>query len=113
MRVGVDLQLLDRDLTGHGVHALPHLRPAVPDLDGAVLLEPHDRARDLLEAVAEARVLEPEAEPDGGSRGDCVVVGRLDRVEARTRAEAAVVHDLTGSPHRARGHDVARTDLPA
>ena len=70
MRVGIDAELLDRDLRGDGVHALAHLGPAVPHLDGAVLLEAHDRARDLLEAVAEARVLQPEAEADRRARGD-------------------------------------------
>src|SRR6185369_5526044 len=57
--LGIDLQLLDRDLAGDRVHALAHLGPAVTDLDRAVLLAPHDRAGDLLEAVAEARVLQP------------------------------------------------------
>src|SRR5690606_33670018 len=63
--VGLDAQLLDRDLEGDGVHALAHLGPAVAHLDGAVVLEAHDRAADLDEAVAEAGVLEAEPEADG------------------------------------------------
>ena len=61
----VDAELLDRDLQRDGVHALAHLGPAVADLDDAVRAEPHDRLGDLLEAVAEAGVLQAEPEPDG------------------------------------------------
>ena len=70
-------ELLDRDLRGDGVHALAHLGPAVPHLDGAVGLEAHDRAHDLEEAVAEARVLEPEPDADGAARGLRGLVGGL------------------------------------
>ena len=55
IRSGLDAELLDRDLRGDRVHALAHLGPAVPHLDGAVGLEAHDRADDLEESVAEAR----------------------------------------------------------
>ena len=66
--LGVDAQLLDGDLEGDGVDALAHLGPAVAHLDGAVVLEAHDRLGDLLEAVAEARVLQAEADADGLAR---------------------------------------------
>ena len=98
----VDAELLDRDLEGDGVHALAHLGPAVAHLDGAVVLEAHDGPGDLLEAVAEAGVLEAEAEPDGLARG-----ARPRRSAGLTAsrqlagAEAAVVHDLAGAPHGA------------
>ena len=93
--------------------ALAHLGPAVPDLDGAVLPEVHDRPGDLLEAVAETRVLEAQADADGLSGGDRLVVGGLDVVEAGAGAEAAVVHDLAGAPDVAGADHVAAAHLPA
>ena len=66
--VGVDAELLDRDLQGDGVHALAHLGPAVAHLDRAVGVEAHDGLGDLLEAVAEAGVLQAEPEADGLAR---------------------------------------------
>ena len=81
--VGVDAELLRRDLQRHGVHALAHLGPAVADLDASVVRpEPHDRPAHLAEAVAEAGVLEPEAEPDRLAGGERRVVIGPDLVEA-------------------------------
>ena len=59
--LGFNAELLDRHLERDRVDALAHLRPAVADLDGAVVVEPNDGLGDLDEAVAEARVLEAEA----------------------------------------------------
>ena len=109
---GIDAELFHRDLQRDGVDALAHLGPAVHHQHRAVVLEADQAAGDLLEAVAEARVLEPEPEPDGSPGGDGGVIGRLDLVEAALGTEAAVVHDLARSPHLAGADDVALADLP-
>ena len=70
----VDPELLDGDLLGDGVDALAHLGPAVAHLDPAVVAEAHDGLGDLLEPVAETRVLEPEPEAERLAAGDGVVV---------------------------------------
>ena len=111
--VGVDAELLDGHLHGDGVHALAHLGPAVAHLDLAVGAEPHDGAGDLVEPVAETRVLQPEPDPDRLAVGHAAVVGVLDRVEALARAGAAVVHQLPRPPHVAGRDDVAGAHLPA
>ena len=78
----------DRHLQRHRVDALTHLGPAVAHLDLAVATEVHDGPSDLLEAVAETTVLEPEPDTDGPACGHRLVMGRLDRVEALLRAES-------------------------
>ena len=81
--VRVDAELLRRHLQRDGVHALAHLGPAVAHLDRRRrCVEAHDGPAHLAEAVAEAGVLEPEAEPDRLAGGARRVVVRLDRVEA-------------------------------
>src|SRR5690606_24713981 len=92
--------------------ALAHLGPAVADLDAAVAVEADDRPGHLLQAVPEARVLEPEAESHRLAGGHRRVPVRAQRLEAVAGAEAAVVHDLPGAPHGAGRHDVARPHLP-
>ena len=106
-------ELFRRDLLRDRVDALPHLGPAVPHLDGAIVVESDDRLRDLLEAVAQARVLQAESDADGLPAGARLVVVGFDRVEARACAEAPVVHHLARTPHRARRDHVAVADLPA
>ena len=68
----VDAQLLGRDLQRDGVHALAHLGPAVADLDPGRRRRRNrtTAAGHLAEPVAEARVLQPETEPDGLAGGD-------------------------------------------
>ena len=109
---GFDAQFLHRDLKRDGVHALAHLGPAVAHLDRAVGLEAHDRAHDLEQAVAEAGVLEPEADADGATRGLRGLVRGLQRIEAAPGTAAAVVHDLAGTPHVARVHHRSTPDPP-
>src|SRR5262249_54094135 len=94
----IELQLLHRHLQGHRVPALAHLRPAVAHFDGAIDLEAHDGASDLLEPVAEPGVLEPEPEADGLAGGASGLIVGPYYLEAARGAEAAVVHDLTGAP---------------
>ena len=74
--------------------------------------EPHDRPAHLAEAVAEARVLEPEAEPDRLAVGDRRLVVGADLVEAHLGAAGAVVHDLARPPRVAGADHVALADLP-
>ena len=57
--------------------------------------------------------MSPSPSPTRLAAGDGVVVVGLDGVEADPRAEAPVVHDLTGSPDGAGRHDVARAHLPS
>jgi hypothetical protein len=65
------------------VHALTHLRPTVTHLHASrVRPEPHHRPAHLAKAVAEARVLESEAEPDRLAGGDRRLVVGADLVEA-------------------------------
>ena len=111
--LGLDAEFLDGDLQRDRVHALAHLGPAVAHLDRSVVAEVDDRLGDLLEPVAEPGVLEPETDTDRLAGGDRLVVGGLDRVEALTCAEAAVVHQLARAPHLAGHHDVARRASPS
>ena len=67
---GIDPELLDGDLLGDGVDALAHLRPAMAHLDAAVVTEAHDGLGDLLEPVAEPRVLQPQPEAERLAAGD-------------------------------------------
>ncbi len=97
----------------NGVDPLAHLGPAVSDLDEVVAPEMHDCSGDLLEPVAKPGVLQPEAQThrEAGSPG--LVVGGLHCVEAGSGSEAAVVHDLSGTPDRTGFDDVAIADVPA
>ena len=110
--LGIDAELLDRDLPSDRVHALAHLGPAVPHLDGAVGLEAHHRAGDLEEAVAEAGVLEPEADADRRPRRDCGVVRGLDRVEA-ARAPRQPSSMIWPGPHTSPGDTTLRRGSPS
>ena len=75
----------------------------------AVGPEPHHGPGDLLEPVAQARVLEPEAQarPPCRRPGPPGSAARSRRGSARP-AEAAVVHDLTRAPHLRRGGSTLR-----
>ncbi len=108
----VDTELFDRNLRGHGMHALTHFGPAVPDFHGSIGLETHDRTHDLEESISEPRVLQAQAEPDRAALGDRGVVRRLQRFQAAPRASTTLVHHLPGSPHLAGFDDVALPDLP-
>ncbi len=110
---GVDTQFLDCDLNGHGVDPLTHLGPAVANLYDPILSKADHGTGHLVEAVAEARVLEaqPQAHGPTGSLG--CVIGLPHLVEACPRSEGTVVHHLTRSPHDPGANDVAATHLPA
>ena len=107
-RSGSIAEFLDRDLSGDGVDALAHLRPAVADFDRSVRIEADRRTTHLVGAVAEARVLEPEPHADRVSGGCGRVPCRLHRVEAGAGAEGAVVHDLARAPHGTPGSTTLR-----
>ena len=86
------------------MHALPHLRPAVANLDPVVVaVEPHDGAGHLTQPVAEPSVLQAEPQPDGLARRDRRVVLGLDAIEALLRTCGAVVHHLPRAPQRLDG----------
>jgi len=111
--VGVDAQLCGRDLERNGVHALAHFGPTVTHFHPVVVgSEAHHRRALLVEAVAEAGVLQPEPEPDGLAGLTSRIVERLDLVEARFGAAGTLVHDLTRAPHVSRPDHVALADLP-
>ncbi len=109
----VNAQFFNSYLQGDRVNTLAHLGPAVPDLHPAVPGEPNDSSGDLLEAVSQARVLEPEAQADRSAVSHRLVVCSLHLVQTGPGAKAAVVHDLSGAPDGAWGHNVAATDLPS
>ena len=110
---GVDAEFLHRHLQRDRMDALAHLGPRVADLDTVVLVESHDRFRNLFEAVPEAGVLQPEPEPNGLTSGDRRVEVGLDGVEANVGSVASVVHDLAGSPNLAGMDYVAFAHLPS
>ena len=112
-RLGIDAELLHGDLQRDGVHALAHLRPAVADLHGAVGTEADDRLGDLFEAIAETGVLQPQPDPDRLARSAGRFVRLAHGVEASLCAEAAVIHDLSRSPHSPRHHHVALAHFQA
>ena len=117
MRLGIDAELLRRHLQRDGVHALAHLGPAVADLDASVVVdvvEAHDRPAHLAEAVAEAGVLEPEAEPDRLAGGDAPRRSAGLIASRQASAPPAPSSMIWPGPHIVAGADhVALADLPA
>ena len=103
MRAGSTPSSCDRDLQGDGVHALAHLGPAVAHLDGPVGRNRTHGLGDLLEAVAEPGVLQPEAEADGLARGDGGVVRRADARRGRPRRRAQPSSIICPGPHTRPG----------
>ena len=81
-------------------------------LDDVVLAEAHHRPGDLLEAVAEPRVLQADPQADRATSGHRGVIGGTHRVETGPRAETPVVHDLARPPDDPRRDEVARAHLP-
>ena len=97
--------------------SLTHLGPPVTDLDSPRLVangrhEVHDRLGHLTNAVAQAGVLEPEAEANRLAVDNRSVVSRLDLIEAGFRSPSAIVHHLARSPLVARLDDIALAHLP-